>query len=129
VVHLGVPRDADGAAKQRDQNRALLRWSMRLLPILTCSPIPDDMKTNQAKSETARLIARKRVAHRNQDPPDKEEQAKMCPCSFEEKTMKTPFVLSHVASSLLALACTPPLMVLGGFAWRNDAPLLQWQQG
>ena len=31
VVHLRVPRDAEAAAKQRDQNRALLRWSMRHL--------------------------------------------------------------------------------------------------
>ena len=31
VVHLRVPRGADGKAKQVDQNRALLRWSMRHL--------------------------------------------------------------------------------------------------
>lgn len=31
VVHLRVPRDGEGLAKQRDQNRALLRWTMRHL--------------------------------------------------------------------------------------------------
>jgi len=31
VVHLRVPRDADGKAKQVEQNRALLRWCMRHL--------------------------------------------------------------------------------------------------
>jgi hypothetical protein len=31
VVHLRVPRDAKGAAAQKDQNRALLRWVMRHL--------------------------------------------------------------------------------------------------
>lgn len=31
VVHLRVPRDADSAAKQVEQNRALLRWAMRHL--------------------------------------------------------------------------------------------------
>jgi hypothetical protein len=31
VVHLRVPRDEAGKAKQLEQNRALLRWSMRHL--------------------------------------------------------------------------------------------------
>jgi endonuclease/exonuclease/phosphatase family metal-dependent hydrolase len=31
VVHLRVPRDKASLEKQRDQNRALLRWSMRHL--------------------------------------------------------------------------------------------------
>jgi hypothetical protein len=31
VVHLRVPRDAESAARQQDQNRALLRWAMRHL--------------------------------------------------------------------------------------------------
>ncbi|HYE33240.1 MAG TPA: hypothetical protein VEH27_17565 [Methylomirabilota bacterium] len=31
VVHLRVPRNAEGKAKQVEQNRALLRWSMRHL--------------------------------------------------------------------------------------------------
>jgi endonuclease/exonuclease/phosphatase family metal-dependent hydrolase len=31
VVHLRVPRDAASKAKQLEQNRALLRWSMRHL--------------------------------------------------------------------------------------------------
>jgi endonuclease/exonuclease/phosphatase family metal-dependent hydrolase len=31
VVHLRVPRNGDGDEKQKDQNRALLRWAMRHL--------------------------------------------------------------------------------------------------
>src|SRR5687767_11299183 len=31
VVHLRVPRNGDGDEKQKDQNRALLRWTMRHL--------------------------------------------------------------------------------------------------
>jgi endonuclease/exonuclease/phosphatase family metal-dependent hydrolase len=31
VVHLRVPRGADGSEKQKEQNRALLRWTMRHL--------------------------------------------------------------------------------------------------
>ena len=31
VVHLRVPRSGDGEAKQKEQNRALLRWTMRHL--------------------------------------------------------------------------------------------------